>query len=634
MKQQKIISPPKWANRFLEWYCKPEFLEEIQGDVHELFEARIIKHGRTRAKLQFAWEVLRFFRWSNIKSTQVNSNFITMTRNNFKIAARVLWKQKTNTALNVGSVAIGMACFILISLYVQQEITFDRFHENGDRIYRTWSKEDYGQGQEFFYTSSPLPLAPALEANLPEVETTVRVDYNRFLVGEGENRINERMGIVTPNFFNVFSFDIIKGNTVDPLGREDVVITEDYATKYFGSQEAVGQQLTFQIGDAQIKYTVSAVIANMPTNTGFQMDMIISNEDITRFYSERALHAWFNIAPETFVLLKENTSIESTREKLPDMIRTVLADRVEEGEYTLGLQPLKEIHLDTSFPVASMPVGNPNYVYVLATIGLLVLIMAGINYTTLSTGQSIKRSKEVAIRKVVGAQKGGLIWQYLSESMLITLCAVLVGVGLAYLLLPTFNDLAGTTLTMPLTLNAGLVLVMIILIVGTLTGIYPSLVLSNLKLMTILKGGRSGGRSAGVFRKSLVVFQLLLTIFLLSGSLVMRQQLNFLQSSDLGYKKDAVVYVGLYAKEGVDGLFNRIESGFENAEIMKSKLVSYPEIDNIGIANHMFGTSGWTALGFRDKEDVFRQFSLLLTDSYYNASFQIELLMEEILIQI
>ena len=625
MSIHRKISPPKLANWFLRFYCRNEFLEEIEGDVFELFERRV-EESPFKAKLLFNWDVLRFFRPSNIKQIKKsNSNIVNMTRNNFKIAARVLWKQKTNTALNIGSIAIGMACFILISLYVKQEVSFDKFHDNGDRIYRTWTEEDYGEGQRFFYTSSPLPLAPTLEANIPEVEATVLVDYNSFLVGEGESRINERVAIVSNNFFDVFTFKVLKGNETSPLGRNDIVLTESYALKYFGSEEPVGKALTVQLGGERLAYNVSAVIEDMPRNTGFQMNMIVSNEDMERFYNPQAMQAWFNIAPETFVLLKENTTEASVEAKFPEMINQALGDRVEEGQYVLGLQPLEDIHLNPDFPAASYPVGNPNYVYVLATIGLLVLIMACINYTTLSTGQSIRRAKEVGIRKVVGAQKGGLIWQYLSESILITACATLVGIALAFLLLPTFNHLAGTQIAIPIDVQSIAMYVGIILLVGIATGIYPAFVLSNLKLIAIIRGGNSGGRGAGIFRKSLVVFQLLLTIFLISGSLVMRQQLNHLQNSDVGYDKEAMVYLNMYAKEGANGLFDRVRSGFENGEIVKAKLEQYPEVTNLGASMHMFGSAGWTSMGFSDRQGQFRQFYLVLTDPYFLSGFEINL---------
>ena len=626
MSNQRKISPPRLAAWFLRRYCRDEFLEEIEGDVFELFERRT-ESSPAKARLLFHWDVLRFFRLSNIKRIKKsNSNIIQMTRNNFKIAARVLWKQKTNTALNISSIAVGMACFILISLYVSQELSFDKFHEKGERIYRTWTEEDYGEGQRFFYTSSPLPLAPALEENIPEVEATTIVNYGSYLVGEGENRINERVAFVSKNFFDVFTFDILKGNNSQPLGRNDIVISEAYALKYFGEEEPVGKALTLQVNDEKIAYTVSAVMEDMPKNTGFQMNMIVSCEDMERFYNPRAMQAWFNISPETFVLLKENTTQASVEAKFPEMINKVLGDQIEEGQYVLGLQPLEDIHLNPDFPSADYPVGNPNYVYVLATIGLLVLIMACINYTTLSTGQSIKRAKEVGVRKVVGAQKGGLIWQYLSESIMITACATLAGIALAHFLLPTFNQLAGTSIEIPYDAQSIGIYLIIVFLVGIATGLYPAFVLSNLKLITIIRGGNSGGRSAGIMRKTLVVFQLLLTIFLISGSIVMKQQLSFLQNSDVGFNKKAMVYVNMYSKEGATGTFGRINSAFENAELIKASLAQYPEITHLGAASHIFGSPGWTNVGFSDKNGQFRQFSLELTDPNFISGFNINII--------
>lgn len=618
--------PPKWANRFLEFYCREELLEEIQGDAFELFERRTLQ-GQAKAKAMFLWDVLRFFKPSNIKKTRLlNSNIINMTRNNFKVAARVLWKQKTNTVLNISSIAIGLACFLLISLYVRQEVSFDKFHSNGDRIYRVWAKEDYGEGQVFFYTTSALPLAPALEANIPEVEATVQYDFSRFLVGEGEGRLNERVAIASPNFFDVFSFGILRGNRTQPLSdRNAIVITEEYATKYFGREEAVGQTLRLQIGDQSKLYTVSAVVEDPPRNSGFQFNMMVSNEEKTMFYSERALRAWFNISPETYVLLKENSTITDAEAKLPQMVKTVLGDQVQEGEYILGMQPLKEIHLDTDFPAGILPVGNPRYVYVLGAIGLLVLVIACINYTTLSTGQSIRRAKEVGVRKVVGAQKGGLIWQYLSESILISLFATLVGVLLAYLVLPVFNNLASTNLVMPFDATGLGTVLIIALVVGLSTGIYPAFVLSRLKLITVLRGSGHSGGSRNLLRQSLVVFQLLLTVFLITGTLTMKKQMNFMMNSDLGYDQDAMVSVNLYADQAANGLLARVASGFENAKILKSRLEQDPMVSRIGAGIHVFGSPGWTQVGFDDTQGQFRQFNLLITDPFYLSAFDIKI---------
>lgn len=619
------VSPPKWANRFLELYCKEEFLEEIQGDINELFEARVATQKKSVAKVKFVWDVLRFLKWSNIKkSKRLNSNVITMTRNNFKVAARVLWNQKTNTVLNVSSIAIGLACFLMISLYIQQETSFDKFHTKGDRVYRVWAREDFGEGKVFFYSESAQPLAPTLEANIPEVETTIQYDFGNFQVGEG--RLNEQVAIASPEFFSVFSFLIIRGNQLEPLATDDaIVISERYADKYFGSEEPIGKAMVLQSGDNPRTYTVSAVMQDSPKNSGFQFDMMVSNANKELYYSKDALTAWFNISAETYVLLKQGASASVVEAKFPSMIKTALGDRVKEGEYQLGMQSLGSIHLNTEIPVGILPVGNPKYVYVLGSIGLLVLVMACINYTTLSTGQSIRRAKEVGVRKVVGAQRNGLIWHFLSESVLIATLATLAGVLLSYFLLPIFNGLADTQLVMPFDLTSIGLYLLIALSVGILTGLYPAFVLSKLKLVAVLRGSSQTGFGGNWLRKSLVVFQLLLTVFLITGTLIMQKQMNFLQSSDLGYDREAIVAVRLYDSPGVSGMTGRINSAFDNGKLLKAELALNPQVEAIGAGSHIFGNSGWVMVGFDDKNGQFKQFNLLITDPYYLSSFDIDI---------
>ncbi|MFY0592100.1 ABC transporter permease [Roseivirga sp.] len=549
-----------------------------------------------------------------------------MTRNNFKIAARVLWHQKTNTVLNISSIAIGLACFLMISLYLKQELSFDSFHENGDRIHRVWAKEDYGDGQVFFYTESAQPLASALEENIPDVEATVQYDFRTYPVGEGTEKLNERIAIASPNFFDVFTFELISGNTTAPLSTDNsVVLSENYAKKYFGENEAVGKELPIVLDDTERVYTVSAVMKNSPKNSGFQFDMMVSNANKDLYYSTRAQTSWFNIAAETYVLLKDNSNAELTESKLPAMINSVLGDQIEEGQFQLGLQSLASIHLDINFPAGILPVGNPKYVYVLGTIGLLVLIMACINYTTLSTGQSIKRAKEVGVRKVVGANRSGLVWHFLTESILISCFAMTVGVLLSYFFLPIFNQLASTDLTMPLDFESILLYVGIALAVGLFTGVYPAFVLSKLKLISVLRGNSHGTSGGNWLRKSLVVFQLLLTVFLISGTLIMRKQMSFLQQADLGHDREAVVAVDLYGKTGDNSTIERIRSGFENAELLKAELQQNPLISDLGAGNHIFGNSGWTRVGFDDNQGQFKQFSMLITDPFYLSSFNIKI---------
>jgi putative ABC transport system permease protein len=627
LKQQHNISPPKWAIRFLRFYCKAEFLDEIEGDLFEIFDRVAHKRGSNRAKIGFIWNTIRFFKWSNIKkTTRFNSNNFTMTGHNLKIAGRILWRHKMNTLLNVIGIAVGIACFVQISLFVNQELSFDKFHENGSQIFRVWGREDYGEGQEFFYTNTPIPLEKALEENIPEITTAIQYDTPNFLVGDGENRINERIAVASPEFFDVFSFPLLAGNTQQPLvDRNAIVLSEAYATKYFGNKEAVGESITVQIDGEKRAFVVSAIMQDLPKNTGFQFNMMISNKNGEEVYSKQAMEAWFNIQPETYILLNENASITDAESKLPAMIKTALGDRVEEGQYQLGFQSLADIHLNSDYPVGIQPVGNSKYVYVLGTIGILVLLIACINYTTLSIGQSLKRAKEVGVRKVVGAQKWGLISQYMSESILISFIALLIGLIFAYLTLPIFNELAETDLAMPLNLWSISLYVLLALLIGIATGIYPALVLSNLKLINVIRGAQQSSGGRYWLRKSLLIFQLLLTVFLISSTLIMKKQLNYMQNSDLGYQREAMVSMRLPADPAANGLAAGINSGFENGLLIKSQLAQNPQISNIGMVNHVFGSTGWTTVGFSAADNTFKQFTLLIVDPYYLSSFGIKI---------
>ena len=624
--------PPGWATRFLHMYCKTEYLEEIEGDATELFERRS-QGSLLRARLLYTWEVIRFFRPANIKRLKfLNSNIISMTRNNFKVAARVLWRQKTNTVLNTLGIAVGLACFLLISLYVKQETSFDNFHTKKDRIYRAWVKELYEDGRVFFNTNTPVPLGIRLAESIPEVEEFVLYDNRQTLVGRGDGRVADQYYIASANFFNVFDFEIKSGNTVNPL--EDlfaVVLSESYAIKYFGDEDPVGQTLPMQIGDVIYDFIVSAIVEDPPLNSGFQYTMLLSFNNKQLFYSEGALNAWFNISPETYVVLREGVSPESLKPKTEAMVKTVIdgarifGDVPVEDHYLVGFQNLTDIHLDVDTPAATYPVGNPDYVYILGAIGLLVLIIACMNYATLSIGQSMKRAKEVGVRKVVGAAGRNLIAQYLSESMVIALLATIIGLIFTLLALPIFNNLAQTNLVLELSIENLTSILVITLTIGFLSGIYPALILSRFNVASILKGGKLSSGSRWV-RKGMITFQFLLTVFLISCTLIMRQQLDYLQSSDLGYSYDAMISVPLYADENTPRISQQISTAIKNGEMLKSELSKQTSISDFGMGSHVFGSPGWVQLGFDANTGNYLQFQFLIVDPYYLDAFDIEVI--------
>ncbi|MEM6362396.1 MAG: FtsX-like permease family protein, partial [Bacteroidota bacterium] len=317
-------------------------------------------------------------------------------------------------------------------------------------------------------------------------------------------------------------------------------------------------------------------------------------------------------------------SISSVEAAIDDVIMGLIGDQVNEGEYNVGFQPLTDIHLNPDIPVGGAPVGNPSYVAILGVISILVLVTACINYATLSVGQSLKRTKEVGVRKVMGAQRKSLINQYLSESLLIIVVAFGMGIGLTYLSLPIFNELTGADVRIDFQVwHLGLYLALI-LIVGLTSGIYPAILLSRQKATDIFRGS-GGARSKQYIRKGMVVFQFLITVFLISSTLIMRKQLNYMQNKDMGVEYNATVSVPLYRDPAARSLADAISTAMEKGELLKEKLNIYPEISDLSMGSHVFGNPGWVKLSYSDNTDTYRAFRVLAVDAHYLNTFGIEL---------
>ncbi|MEO1099814.1 MAG: ABC transporter permease, partial [Bacteroidota bacterium] len=548
-----------------------------------------------------------------------------MTKSNLKIALRVLKNNKFYTGLNLTGLAIGIMCFFLTGFYVKQELSYDQFNSKKGRIYRVWLKEVYSEEKIFFSSHTPLLFERFLEDNFGEFETAIQVDGDNYLVGTGSDRINENISVVSPEIFMVFDFGLIEGNMADPLqGKRDLVLSKSYARKYFGEDLAIGKVLSIEMQGEIMDFTVTAVFEDIPKESSVQFDMAISNENNEELYDARALNHWFQNRIETYVLVGENSSISSVEAAIDDVIMGLIGDQVNEGEYNVGFQPLTDIHLNPDIPVGGAPVGNPSYVAILGVISILVLVTACVNYATLSVGQSLKRTKEVGVRKVMGAQRKSLINQYLSESLLIIVVAFGMGIGLTYLSLPIFNELTGADVRIDFQVwHLGLYLALI-LIVGLTSGIYPAILLSRQKATDIFRGS-GGARSKQYIRKGMVVFQFLITVFLISSTLIMRKQLNYMQNKDMGVEYNATVSVPLYRDPAARSLADAISTAMEKGELLKEKLNIYPEISDLSMGSHVFGNPGWAKLSYSDNTETYRAFRVLAVDAHYLNTFGIEL---------
>jgi putative ABC transport system permease protein len=545
-----------------------------------------------------------------------------MVRNYFKVAIRNLWRQKGFAFINVFGLSVGLACCILIFLYVKEEITFDTFHNKSERIYRAWVLEDYGDGKVFFNTVTPGVLAPTLSSHYNEISKVTRFSNRGGLIRKDGQMFNELIWQAGPEFFDIFDFPVLSGSTEKSLEElNSIVITEKAARKYFGSDPAVGKVMEIQMGAEFQNFFVKAVLSDIPANSSLQFDYLISDLHYKTLYNPRTVDSWTNVICETYILLDENNHAEALADKFPNLINEILPD-FDQGTYSIGLQPITDIHLNPDMPVGYAPVSDPKYSYILSAIAVLILVVAAVNFMTLSLGQSMVRAKEVGVRKVAGAQRRQLIFQFLAEASLVTLISLGMGVLLSILGLPLFNDLAGKTLALNISGTTILFFGMLAGLITFFAGSYPAFILSGFRPIMVLKNDVKVGGGKQTLRKLLVIVQFVFSIFLISSTLIMRSQINFLRNKDLGFKKEQVLVVPLNISAGRYSAV--VESGMQASKPFRNELMKLPEVVKVGVASHIMGTGGWTGVGYTDSEGNFRNFDMNSIDEDYIPALQIE----------
>ena len=503
-----------------------------------------------------------------------------MFNNYLKIALRNLWKQKIYAVINVVGLAVGIAFCALIFLYVRDEMTYDRFHEDADRIYRMHRVSFAADGSvRATDTSLPFPTGPAMMADLPEIEQYVRFFRSDHFVRQGEQAFEEEVLYTDPQFLSLFSFPLLQGDASTALANpNNVVITEEMAGKYFGDIDPMGQQLFLRISEEEYAFTVAGVAQEVPGNSSIQFEVLVPIQKLmeTVGYFRERMDSWQSSAFKTYVLLREGTSIDAARAKLPDFRTTYYpdeeADLRERGLWTgegmptsYDLQPMTAIHLTPEIRSYS-EASSPMYSYILSAIALAVLLIACINFMTLSIGRSAKRAREIGVRKVVGANRMQVMLQFWGEALLMSLFALGVGLALAEFFLPVFNNLAAKTLHLDFIRDAGLLAMLlgVTLVTGLIAGSYPALVLSGFQPVEALKNRlRLNGSNA--FTQSLVVVQFALSVFLICGTLIMLSQLDYLRTKNLGFDKEHVVVIETSGTDGALALDRyRSELGSRN----------------------------------------------------------------------
>lgn len=510
-------------------------------------------------------------------------------------------KQSGYVALNMAGLSIGLTCFLLISLYVIHELSYDRFHRNYENTYRL---KVVGRmaGGELNQAVTAAPMAQAMLTDYPEVIRAARVrGMGDWLIGYGENKFNEDGVLFADStFFDVLDFRFLKGDPATALVRpRSMVMTEEYARKYFGDGEPLGQKVTVEADT--VLYTVTGVIQNVPDNSHLKFDILAS---LSSYPGMANSQFWVSHSFYTYIVVNDGTQKEALQEKLQEMVikyvgpqlQQILGQSIDDfrnagNDFSYVMEPIKDIHLKGATQYNLEPPGSLSTVYIFAVIAFLVLVIAIINYVNLATAKSAGRAREVGIKKVSGASKTGLFLQFISESVIIAAIAVLVSVLLVFLLTPAFNELTGKTLSVGLwNANGILLLILLIVVVGFSAGFYPALVLASFDPVDVLKGTMSPGSMSKRLRGILVVFQFAVSIIIIIGSTIVYRQLNFMTKKDLGFEKENLIVI------------RRADAFWRQRETFREQVLRIDGVEKAGFSVQMPGMDYSNNAFFRDDD--------------------------------
>lgn len=545
-----------------------------------------------------------------------------MLRSYLLVALRNLWKNRGYAAINIFGLAIGLASSILIMIYVINELTYDRFHEQSDQIYKVWISGSMPTGEMHDATTAG-PMAAALLSDYPEVEQVVRIrQAGGWLVRKGDRIFNETAEdfmFADSSFFDVFSFNLVKGDPKTCLkDPRSIVLTEEYARKYFGDEDPIGQSLKIE-QDTNLS-VITGVMEDFPVNSHFHCKMLGS---LATFGESRHPTAWVNQNYHTYIILAEGTDTEVFEERMYDMVLKYVGPIVQMGmginleqfeaaghSYGYRLMKLTDLHLHSDLRGDIEPAGNPLYVYLFLVAAIMILVIAGINFMNLATAQSSNRSREVGLRKVVGSRRTQLISQFLTESVVLSLLALVLAIALVYVLMPGYNNLIRMNLDFNIFSHSWILpaLILFAIFIGVLSGSYPSFVLASFKPLAVLRSDKRAGHQKSLLRAALIVMQFTVTIVILIGTVIVNRQLVFMQKKDPGFGRDNVLVV------------HRSDVLGQNIDAFKEEISQHSNIISAANSTHIpsggyWGNAHW--LEGRDRSEIY-------TLAMYRTSYDFE----------
>ncbi len=588
---QRRAHPPQLFLKFFRWYCDAKMQDYIEGDLMEVFERRIKKFGKAKADALFIVDVLLLFRPGIIKPTSEYQHVTNygMIKSYFKTGFRNLWRNKLYSSLNVTGLTFGIVCFLLIGLYVFDELTFDLQHANAARIYRVVEHKNVS-GEATIIAAASFKLADESKNSIPEVENSARLLRIRANLVDPENPVpfQETITFAKENFLEIFNFPLIAGDRHTALKEPNtIIINEDLARRIFNSVDVLGRNVAFNHMQTPLKIT--GILKNHPYNSSFTFASIVSESTVYNQdeFKQAMESGWASNSFSVYVLLRPGSNEDSVARK---MTRLVLSNFSPGPSTTLAysLQPLRDMHLRSegivdggrNTNVEAIPQGNPLYIKIFFFTAIFVLIIAGINYTNLTTARASGRIREIGVRKTIGAIRSNLVGQFLIESLLTTIISFVLAVVIVKLLLPPFNQFAGKQLSLGISTGYRfwLIAVAMVFMMGFLSGGYASLLLSRLKPVALLKGLKMQSSGDLSVRKSLVIFQFTISTVMTIGTIVLFMQVNYMNNTDLGFNKDLMVVIDV-----------NVDKARTNFEVLKNEMTKVPAVKDVSVTSRVPG---------------------------------------------
>ena len=541
------MNPPKWSIAFLKWFCPDELLEGVLGDMLEQFEQDQKYLSKRKANRSFVWNVLRLFHPSIILRNHLTVKLINMgmLRSHLLVVIRSMMKYKFYSIVNVLGLSFAMAFIFLAFLFIQKERSYDQFHNQKASVFRVYHNiinAETGQSTSKSAVTS-IPLAKDLASELPSITHFTRYGSSSTTLLKESIPYDETVHFIDPGFFEMFDFPLIQGDKKTILDQPNsVVISTQSAKKYFGEADPIGQTLVFDLNDSLLITNISGVIDPTKDRSSLPFDFLMPIEQYKLLISDQAFTSYKYGLVENYIMLDNKTDQKAIEPLLTQAIEKYSPS--EDNKIAFGLQALSSIHLDDKITGNALYT-SPQKLYIMLALTILVLVIAGINFITLSTSHALNRLKEVGVRKTLGALKRQLRRQLVVESFFVIFLSTIIGITLANFILPTFSALIESPMQFTLGFAELGFIGLIILVIAWITGNLQSLVLLKDHAIHALKGNLSFPRRNRWFNESLIVLQFALCIILIIGAINIRSQMHFIQNKDLGYNKERLLEISL-----------------------------------------------------------------------------------------